>query len=805
MTRLYRGGRVRTPTHPAATALLVDRTRVAWVGDPREPGAPGPDDVDEVADLDGAVLMPAFVDAHVHVTETGLLLDGVDLRPARSVAQVLRLVEAAARRGRGRPVIGQGWDETRLAEGRAPTRFELDRAAAGGVVYLARVDVHSAVVSSALALASGAAGCDGWDDDGRVERDAHHAARAATRAGLTPAQRRELQTLALTAAAAHGLACVHEMSAPHIAPEADLCDLVALTGADEAALPRVVAYRGQLVGDVDEAQAVLDRFRAGGVHLAGLGGDLNIDGSVGSRTCAMREDYTDRAGHRGHLYLSVESVRDHVVACTLAGVQAGFHVIGDAGVDVAVEGLLAAASVVGVEAVRAAGHRLEHVECIDAAGIAALARLRVTASVQPAFDAEWGGDAGMYATRLGHVRALTMNPFGGLVAAGVPIALGSDSPVTPFDPWGAVRACLGHHVPDHRLPLDVAVAAHTGADVVTGGPATFAVWENTVWENTVWDEHRVGEHRVGEHRVGGHRVGEQRRAVAQPAHRARREGHPRSDDGIPVVRGSFVVAVAALLRGHRGDPGHHGVGDLSAGPARAAVLGHARDPRGRVDRRAEPHGDGVHAGEPGVHGLHPVGADDRHRDDRCAGGQRQPSDTGAAAVETAVTRPRALGVDPEGLAGPEDVERGLQRGHRVTLALPAHGHGVHHAEERRDEPPAHPVALEVLRLREEPDAAGDRQRDHHAVDERQVVAGDDHRTLAGHVLEAAHGRAPHHPEQHPHGPPGHAVQRHPGYLQRVGPPLRHRTLPPTRLRLGASPSGAAAPRRASAVTAATDR
>ena len=64
----------------------------------------------------------------------------------------------------------------------------------------------------------------------------------------------------------------------------------------------------------------------------------------------------------------------------------------------------------------------------------------MVASVQPAFDAAWGGAAGMYAERLGVDRAAGCNPLADLVDAGVAVALGSDAPVTSLDPWGGIAA-----------------------------------------------------------------------------------------------------------------------------------------------------------------------------------------------------------------------------------------------------------------------------------------------------------------------------------------------------------------------------
>ena len=181
-TTLYRGGSVYSPADPFATAMVVAGDTIAWVGSDEAARAQA-GDVDEVVELEGALVTPAFVDGHVHITDTGVALTGVPLSEARTLLEALEMVERASRAGAGRPVIGHGWDETTWPEGRPPTRSELDRASHGGVVYLSRIDVHSAVVSSALAQACGLRDHDGWDDSGRVEREAH--GWSATRHGPT--------------------------------------------------------------------------------------------------------------------------------------------------------------------------------------------------------------------------------------------------------------------------------------------------------------------------------------------------------------------------------------------------------------------------------------------------------------------------------------------------------------------------------------------------------------------------------------------------------------------------------------------
>src|SRR5690606_41000058 len=124
--------------------------------------------------------------------------------------------------------------------------------------------------------------------------------------------------------------------------------------------------------------------------------------------------YAD-AAHTGTAHLDAEAVAAHVVACTEAGLQAGFHAIGDAAIGAVTEGVRAAADKLGLARIRAARHRVEHAEMLTPDTVAAFAELGLTASVQPAFDALWGGEDGMYARRLGAERARTLNPFAALL------------------------------------------------------------------------------------------------------------------------------------------------------------------------------------------------------------------------------------------------------------------------------------------------------------------------------------------------------------------------------------------------------
>jgi predicted amidohydrolase YtcJ len=470
MATLYRNGRVYSPADPLASALLVDGERVAFVGSDSAAEGLAADGLaaDHTVDLDGALVTPGFVDAHVHTTQIGLTATGLDLRGTVDRQAVLDLVGRHAQAGA--LILGHGWDESGWSDQSLPTPSELDRAAGGAPAYLTRVDTHSALASPALrAAVPGLAGLAGYTETGPLTTDAHHAVRRVALTRLTPERRAAAQRAARELAASQGIVALHECGGPEIGGEDDFTGLLALAAAEPG--PEVFGYWGEWCAP--------DKARELGA--VGAGGDLFVDGALGSHTAAVTAPYVDVAGD-GLLYLDADAVAAHLVACADdSGLQAGFHAIGD-------DGFAAAAGKVGLNRIRAGRHRIEHAEMLDPLVIRGLVEYGIVASVQPAFDAAWGGSAGMYAQRLGAERALALNPFAALAGVGVPLAFGSDAPVTPLDPWGAVRAAAHHRNPRHSISGRAAFAAHTrggwralgrddGGMLVPGAVASFAVWE----------------------------------------------------------------------------------------------------------------------------------------------------------------------------------------------------------------------------------------------------------------------------------------------------------------------------------------
>ena len=434
--------------------MAISDSTISWIG--AEHAIPVAGTPDRVIDLDGALVVPGFVDAHVHSTEAGLALTGLDLSGTRSLAECLAAVRSFADRTPDGVLWGHGWEDTRWPERRAPTRAEIDEA----VGNRARLPLPGR-----RALGAGQLGT----RVGRLRR------RLADRlvgpvAGQSAGARRGASALrGNSSRAGNGPTRRWRSSVRRPRTGSSRC-----TSARRPTRLGAVTWR--------RSSQLAARSRCGGIWRprspsrpkrwrcwrtavrTRLGGDLVIDGAIGSRTAALRSDYHDDSGNCGARYLTDQQIADHLVACTLAGVQAGFHAIGDDAVHAVGAALLEAVRRLGDNAtVRLAGcaHRIEHAEMPDDDDIAAFAATGVVASMQPLFDAAWGGPDGLYAARSGADRAAAMNPFATMAAAGVSLAFGSDAPVTPADPWAAVQAAAHHRTPGSGLSPRAAFTAHT--------------------------------------------------------------------------------------------------------------------------------------------------------------------------------------------------------------------------------------------------------------------------------------------------------------------------------------------------------
>jgi len=439
MKTLYRASLVRTSSRPAQGEwLLVDGRHVERVGTGPPPGA------DRAVDLPGAVVMPGFVDAHVHLTGITLSMIGIPIERARSGDELVGLVAEEVSHGPAK-VLAHGFDESRWANPALPTLADLDDAFPMPVILI-RADGHLSLVNTPLLEQSGALDLEGVERDERerptgvVRREANRAAQQWFHRALTDHELRELQLQATGLAAARGITCVHEMAIP------------ASHGWREVEV--LLEHRSQLPCDVvvyvadTDIPAVLD------LGLETIGGDLSLDGSIGARTAAVSDPYAGGGDDRGLLYENGDELAQFLHNAHMAGLQTAMHAIGDAAIEQAIgtwERVFQSLDSRRRRHFRARRHRLEHFELPSAGQIERAAVLGLAISAQPAFDAVWGQPGQLYAQRLGESRAAEMNPFATIVSRGLTLGAGSDAPITELDPMLGLWALEHHHDPSERF------------------------------------------------------------------------------------------------------------------------------------------------------------------------------------------------------------------------------------------------------------------------------------------------------------------------------------------------------------------
>lgn len=455
-TTLFTGGRVRTLARTGVDDwLLVRNGMVAAAGERGDEPRAG-----RVVYLQGATVVPAFCDAHVHLQITGLYEAGVDFRRERSVPALLTALSQRARPGAG-PLFAGNFDDS---AGESLGRSDLDRAVGSRPALVVRADMHSCLASTALLdhLDLDAPGVEIGPDGKPTGWLRESAAAAAWRwFDATMPQQALLDSLraAVRLAYARGIGTVHEM---YVADWRGWEALDVLLTEIESVELGVVVYVA--TDDVERVAAMgLDR----------IGGDWFLDGSLGSHTAWLSTPYEsapEGLPECGISYRSDAEVRDFFRTAHDAGLQTGVHAIGDAAIEQALSAWEAVAAERGADAVRARRHRIEHFECATDAHLARAAALGLGISVQPAFDRLWGGPDGMYARRLGRARARTMNRFGSLQRAGVVVGAGSDSAVTPMDPLLQIAALRTHHEFAERCRAEAALRMHTiGGHALAGG------------------------------------------------------------------------------------------------------------------------------------------------------------------------------------------------------------------------------------------------------------------------------------------------------------------------------------------------
>ena len=482
-----------TPAPIQESASLVVTNARVWTGDPDKPWAeavatsgeniiavgssteiaPLIGDDTEVIAADGSMLVPGFIDTHVHFLVGGSSIASVQLRDAKSPQEFAqRIADFAESAEPGEWITGGTWDHTNWG-GELPRREWIDAATPDNPVWVARLDGHMALANS---VALNLAGVDADTPDvmgGEIVRDTEgrpigilkdNAMRLVMKATPEPTELQLDRYLdaAMRYVAENGVTTVHDMFAD------DFDSWLSLATYRRAEANGALITRIYAVTPLVEWQKLSDDIAAHGrgnewLKTGGVKGFM--DGSLGSHTAAFLEPFTDTPDESGFLLDSLDDLRTWITAADAAGLQPIVHAIGDK----AIRDLLDIYHDIEIDGgARDRRLRMEHAQHIHPDDIPRIAIQNVIASVQPYHaidDGRWAESV------IGKERAKTTYAFRLLIESGAHVAFGSDWYVAPANPLYGIYAAVTRRtlddanpdgwVPEQKVTVEQALRAYT--------------------------------------------------------------------------------------------------------------------------------------------------------------------------------------------------------------------------------------------------------------------------------------------------------------------------------------------------------
>jgi predicted amidohydrolase YtcJ len=459
-----------------AEAIAIRGDRILAVGTRDEVlKTKGPET--KIIDVGGRFLMPGFNDAHVHLAHAGQEKLSVNLVGTKTLDEFRdRILAAVQKAAPGEWIIGAGWDETLWPVKTPPTRWDLDEVSSGHPIYLDRVDGHVGVANTrALQLASitvasrePAGGKIDRDEAGTPNGILRETARDAVRAVIpkpTHEQRRQAIELALADLSSHGVTSAQDNSSWE---DFQIYEELEKEGKLTARISEWLPF--------DDSVESLNRKRSAHpatdnmLHTGMLKGFM--DGSLGSKTAALSEPYSDDPANSGLPQYEPDKLNAMTKERALAGHQIGFHAIGDKGAQMALDAFAEAEKAAKENKVKASDggtdyrFRIEHAQVTTPAQILRFKELKVIASMQPSHlltDMNWAE------SRLGPKRAAHSYAWAEFLKHGVVLAFGTDYPVEPVTPFRGLYAAVTRqsekgkktYYPEQKITIEQAITAYT--------------------------------------------------------------------------------------------------------------------------------------------------------------------------------------------------------------------------------------------------------------------------------------------------------------------------------------------------------
>lgn len=426
----------------------------------------------------GRTLIPGMIDSHGHVMALGYQALQLDLSDTASLQQAqAKLAAYAAANPTPRWIIGRGWDQERWGLSRFPTAADLDAIVPGRPVWLEGADGNAGWANSLAMREAGVDSTATAPAGGRIELagkqpsgifvGAATALIAKAVPPLLPRARDQAFSKAQDLLLREGITSIADMGT-----DLDSWAVMRRAGDRGALHLRVISY----ADGVDTALAVAGTgptpWLYGG-RLRMVGVKISADGTLGSRSAWLKQDYRDAPGERGISFHNDARLKNLMSRAAMDSFQVAVHAIGDA----ANAQLLDAIEELAGTYKGNRRWRIEHAQIVDPADLARFAQNGIIASMQPVHQSS---DWRMVETRLGADRLGGAYAWASMIQNRVPLAFGSDVPAASFNPFVGLAVAIsredmrgqppGGWMPQQRISLDQAFAAFTSG----GARAAFA-------------------------------------------------------------------------------------------------------------------------------------------------------------------------------------------------------------------------------------------------------------------------------------------------------------------------------------------
>ncbi len=448
------------PLKPQAEAIAIKGEKIVAVGTNRQI-QPWIGKQTKVITLHGKMVVPGFIDTHVHMRSFGRFLTWINLKAVNSIREMQQILrEHVQKNPEGKWIFGRGWDQERFKEKRYPTRWDLDETAPNNPVIFTRVCGHLCVINSrALELASITRDTVA-PSGGKIDKDSEtgeptgilreNATNLVWNVVAKPSEEElsEICALACQKAVEAGLTSVHWLTHSPI----EIRVLQELHAKDKLPIKVYLIILVNFLDDLIDAGLVTG-FGDPMLKIGGI--KIHVDGSLGAQTAALKKPYHDEPSTKGIMIYNQRSLNQLVSKAHRAGFQLVIHAIGDRAVDAALKALEKALRTSPRKDHR---HRIEHASILNTSLIQRMKNLGVIACVQPHFVVSdfW------VEKRLGKTRARWTYLLKTLIEKGVFVAGSSDCPIEPISPLLGIYAAVNRKVsPQERISVEEALRIYT--------------------------------------------------------------------------------------------------------------------------------------------------------------------------------------------------------------------------------------------------------------------------------------------------------------------------------------------------------